>query len=264
MRECQSGLPLRRVERDEVAAAVAGEDHPPGRRQQPAAAAAGERMPPGDLAGLRIDRRQEVAERSELRDRLAAEAHRSARIGIGQIEHVEAVVLLDVEEAGVRRVRRRRPVRHAAFDRRHERAGNRRFLRRIRIDLARRPLAERPVRRRAVLARDEVLAGDAIERVEVAVARRGRHELARLAVDRRVDQDRRLRRIPVVRVVHRRLEVPRHLAGVDVDRDQRAGEQVVALAAGAGVARASDCRCRRCRASSPDRTSPGIQTCPPP
>ena len=93
------------------------------------------------------------------------------------------------------------------------------------------PQAEPPVRGRAVLGRDHVLTGDAIDGVEVAVPRRGGDQLAGLAVDHRVDQDRRLRRVPVVHVVRGGLEVPRHLAGVDVDRDQRAREQVVPLAA---------------------------------
>ena len=122
-------------------------------------------------------------------------------------------------------------------DRRHERAGNRRFLLGIRLGRAVLAHARRPVRVRAELRRHDVLAGHAIDREEVAVARRRRHQLARLAVDHAVDQDRRLRRIPVVRVVRRGLEVPRHLAGVDVDGDERAREQVVALAAGARVAR---------------------------
>ena len=94
---------------------------------------------------------------------------------------------------------------------------------------------------------------DAIDGEEVAVARGGRDQLARPAVDHAVDEDRRLRRVPVVRVVRRRLVVPRHLAGIDVDRDERAREEVVALAARRPCSRASDCRCRRCRASSPDR-----------
>ena len=88
-----------------------------------------------------------------------------------------------------------------------------------------------PVGARAVPAADDVLAGDAIDREEVAVARRGRHQLALLPVDDAVDEDRRLRRIPVVHVVRRGLEVPGHLAGVDVDGDQRAGEEIVPFAA---------------------------------
>ena len=49
-----------------------------------------------------------------------------------------------------------------------------------------------------------------------------------------IHQDGRLRGIVVVHVVRRGLEIPGHLAGVHVDRNQRAGEQVVPVAARAG------------------------------
>ena len=39
------------------------------------------------------------------------------------------------------------------------------------------------------------------------------------------------RGIPVVRVVRDHLVVPRHLSGIDVQRDDRAGVEIVALAA---------------------------------
>jgi hypothetical protein len=77
-------------------------------------------------------------------------------------------------------------------------------------------------------------------------------------------------------VVRRRLEVPRHLPGLDVHRDQRAREQVVSLAARAGrvrrrrIARAEDVELRirivragdpRLRAAVPRRveTTPRIE-----
>src|SRR5205823_12035489 len=72
---------------------------------------------------------------------------------------------------------------------------------------------------------------------EEAVACRGRAELARAAADGRIDQDRRLRRVPVVRIVRRRLVVPRHLAGIHVDSYERARVEVVPLATRARVAR---------------------------
>ena len=49
----------------------------------------------------------------------------------------------------------------------------------------------------------EVLARDAIEHEEVAVACRGHHELPHAPVERRVHEHRRLRRVPVVHVVRR-------------------------------------------------------------
>ena len=78
------------------------------------------------------------------------------------------------------------------------------------------------------LRRHEMLARGAIEHEEVAIARRLQHELAVAAAERGVDQHRRLRRIPVVGVVRRRREMPGQLAGVDVQRHQRAGVEIVA------------------------------------
>ena len=68
-----------------------------------------------------------------------------------------------------------------------------------------------------MLRRQEVLAVRAIEQEEVAVAVRLRQQLARLPVDDAVDEHRRLRGVPVVRVVRRHLVVPRQLAGVRID-----------------------------------------------
>ncbi len=62
----------------------------------------------------------------------------------------------------------------------------------------------------------------------MAVARGLRDQLALLPVHLVVDQHGGLRRVPVVRVVRRGLEVPGHLARVGVDRDDRAGKEVVA------------------------------------
>ena len=79
-----------------------------------------------------------------------------------------------------------------------------------------------------------MLAVRAIEEHVVAVAVRLRHELPRAPIDDAVDEHRRLRRVPVVRVVRRHLVAPRHLPGVRVERHDRAGPQVVACAALAG------------------------------
>ena len=138
-----------------------------------------------------------------------AETHRAARIRLHQVADRQPVVLVDIEQPGVGRERRRRIVQHAAV---HERAGDLRILVRVplRLSLCVEPL--RPHVGQPELARDQVLAGGAIEHEEIPVARRRHHQLARAAVERRVDDRRRLRRIPVVRVVRRRLEVPLHLA----------------------------------------------------
>ena len=59
----------------------------------------------------------------------------------------------------------------------------------------------RPVRVLAVLARNQMLAGHAINREEVSIARRRERQLALLAVEHAIDQHRRLRRIPIVHIV---------------------------------------------------------------
>ena len=111
----------------------------------------------------------------------------------------------------------------------------------------------RPVVDEAELAGHEMLAGRAVEHEEVAVARRRHHQLAHPAVERHVDENRRLRRIPVVRVVRRGLVVPRHLAGIDVHREQRRREQVVAFAAALRVCRRRVAGAVDVEIASPDR-----------
>ena len=74
----------------------------------------------------------------------------------------------------------------------------------------------------------------AIQDEEVAVAAGLSEQFAFLAVDLAVDQNRRFVGIPVVRVVRRRLEIPGHLSGVGIQRDDRLGVEVVAFAALAG------------------------------
>ena len=89
-----------------------------------------------------------------------------------------------------------------------------------------------PVRRVRKLAGHEMLAGHAIEHEVIAVAGRLHHQLAGPAVELPIEEHRRLRGVPVVRVVWRGRVVPRQLARVDVDRDEGAGVQVVALTPG--------------------------------
>ena len=181
-------VPVGRVERHEVAAAVTGE-HQLARGGQKADAAAGavdagELVPPHRLAGLVVDRAQGARPRADLTDGLARESHRSARVGFGQVDDVEAVALVRVEQSGVRRVRgggqfvtppstgeTSEPGIVASF---------------VGIGIGRAVLAQAlgPVRRRPELRRHDGLARHAIDGEEVAVARRGRDELARLPVDR--------------------------------------------------------------------------------
>ena len=67
-----------------------------------------------------------------------------------------------------------------------------------------------------------------LHRVEEAVARGMRHQLARLARDLAVDEDVRADLVEIPHVAGRVLEVPVHLAGVGIVRDRAVGEEVVA------------------------------------
>ena len=78
--------------------------------------------------------------------------------------------------------------------------------------------------------RQQQLAVGAIEDVEEAVAVGVQHQLARLALPVRVDQHRRLRRVPVPQIVRRELVVPLQLAVGALQREDAAGIEVVPLA----------------------------------
>ena len=142
----------------------------------------------------------------------------------------------DVDEAGLRAERHRLPVVRAVRSGHDER-------RLLRIHEARRRILDRPaglqvdllrpVHRHERLRRDQLAVG-AIDHVEEAVLRRLHQHLARLAVDRQIREHDVLRRGEVPGLARRRLVVPDVLAGVRLERDDRAQEQVVA-AAGAAV-----------------------------
>ena len=85
-----------------------------------------------------------------------------------------------------------------------------------------------PVQIVDVLAALEELAVGAIERVVEAVAREVADDLPAAAVDRRVVQHVDADFVEVPRIVRRVLEVPGQLAGVDVQRDDGVGVEVVA------------------------------------
>ena len=73
-------------------------------------------MPPDGSTGPVVDRRESIATRPHRHPVLPPKPHRAARIRIGQIEKIEPVVLLRVEEPGIRIERRRLPIRNAALD----------------------------------------------------------------------------------------------------------------------------------------------------
>src|SRR5688572_21053742 len=100
------------------------------------------------------------------------------------------------------------------------------------VGLRNRPLDDRPDR----------LPGLPIEDVEEPLLRRLRDDLSRLAVLTDRQQLGRLRNVPVPEIVVNELLMPDSLAGARIDRDERVGEQVVALAIAAVevVARAAE------------------------
>ncbi len=107
--------------------------------------------------------------------------------------------------------------------------------------LRRRGLLALVLRHRLLLDRQQRLAGLAVEQVEPAGLARLGEALALLAVDLDVEQHDRARRVVVPDVVVHLLEVPAVLAGLRVERHDRRGEEVVALApravqVGGGVA----------------------------
>ena len=76
-----------------------------------------------------------------------------------------------------------------------------------------------------------MLTGHSVKHVEITVAGGHHDQLADASVEGHVGENRRLGRIPVMRVVRRCLEIPGHLARIHVDCDQTAGEQIVAVTA---------------------------------
>jgi hypothetical protein len=91
----------------------------------------------------------------------------------------------------------------------------------------------RPIHRHERLRGDQLAVG-AIDHVEEAVLRRLHQHLARLAIDAQIREHDVLSRGEVPRLARRRLVVPHVLAGVGLERDDGAQEQIVA-AAGAAV-----------------------------
>ena len=175
-------LALGGVERHEVARAIAGKQQPSGGRQHTGrTSTARQLMAPRDLRGLRIDRGDRAARRHPAPALHAAESHRAPRVRVDQIPDRETVVLRQIEEPGVGRIRRRRPVRRAGAD---DRAADRRDFFGVEDRPALLVEAAGPVGAGAELAAGDVLAGHAIDGEEVAVPRARRDELARTAVDR--------------------------------------------------------------------------------
>ena len=114
------------------APAVAHENHTAGGGER-SDIAAGQLMPPDHLAGLIVDRIEEVAVIHRCAAGHAAEPHGPALIGFHQIVDVQAVVFVDIKQSGRQRECRRRIVQNVII---HERAGNGGVLLRIALHLA--------------------------------------------------------------------------------------------------------------------------------
>ena len=116
---------------------------------------------------------------------------------------------------------------------------------------------------RVVTASRTRLVGVAIERAQQAVLAGGRHQPARGAVGRRVEERHRVGDIPIVRVVRHELPVPPPLPGAHVEHDDRVRVEVVA---GPQVRRQIGRRVGDGTCRSPFSTSSAnaVHTAPPP
>src|SRR5215813_5724025 len=82
-----------------------------------------------------------------------------------------------------------------------------------------------------------------VEDIMESVAAGHDHQLTRPPANRRIEQDRNLRGVPIMRVVRSKLEMPFQLSGVHIQGEQRAGIQIitganVAVVIRSGIARA--------------------------
>lgn len=96
--------------------------------------------------------------------------------------------------------------------------------------LGRRGMQARVLRHRALLHRPDRLAGRAVEQEHVAVGADGREALAHLAVDFGVVKNERRAEIGFPDVVMDDLVMPFQLTGLDVERDDGVGKEIVACA----------------------------------
>ena len=210
------------VEGYEVIRGVRGEDYVARSAQHPGTrpAWALPLVAPLGLAGLVIDRLQHaLAPTAAI---VAAPALGFVLIVVDVIDAI-SVGSIYVKEAGGRAEAWRRPIGGAGLIGSHQRAVVLGKLGGVWNGLALGVETLCPIRF-GESGRHDLLSRGAIQDKEVAVARGLGDQLARLAVDGSVYQNRRLIGVPIVRVVGRRLEIPLHLAGVWIDRHDGFGE----------------------------------------
>ena len=193
-------------------------------------------MSPLRFAGPVVDRAERRADAAH-RARGVAGAAEGRTVHIPLVVNLVALRRVQINQSRVRVEGRWRPVLAAAVIRRNEGATKRCFLLRIGNRLSLVIESFEPVGRFDVRNGEQVLPGDAIEHEEDAVAAGLCEQFPRLPVERSVEQYGNLRRIPIVRVVRRGLEVPRHPPGVRVEGDDRRRVEVGTLACVAPVHR---------------------------
>ena len=178
----------------------------PRRRQQPRPRAALPLMRPLRFPRLIVNRRQE-----RLLPSPAIIPAPTFRFVFRVVEVIHAVSIrrIHIEQPRFRIKRRRLPVRRATLIRTHQSPVQLRFLRRIRNRLTLRIHALRPVRR-SKRSGCNILPRNPVQQEKIPVPTRLCQQFPRLPVNHTINQNRSLIRIPVMRVMRRRLEVPRH------------------------------------------------------
>src|SRR5262245_25229366 len=227
-----------RIDRDEFAGELAGEDQPTLGHQRAANIRALERRLPFRLAGERVDGAQ-IAALLGVKDigKLHAEPE-FARLEVDRLLGRQSFVVhtpverVDIKQSRRRVERHRRPV-LSAMDRRidpclaalgdnllgllapHRASG-------LRVD------AVGPVDRDELVGGQQ-LAGRAFKHIEEAVAARLHDDLARRAGDRQIGLDQLIDPVVVVRIIRSHLVMPDHFAGLGPNSDDRIRVEVVAF-----------------------------------
>src|SRR6185437_6536253 len=107
----------------------------------------------------------------------SAEAHRSTRVHVHEIEDRVRVFFGDIQQSCLRRVSGRLPVNNSIGGRRYERAADGGVFFRITPRATELIQAVGPVSRHSVLTSDQMLAGNPVQGKIVAVPRRRNYQL---------------------------------------------------------------------------------------
>ena len=182
-------------------------------------------MSPLHLPRLVINRVEECTVRKTAATGDSAQSHGTPRVGFQQIGDAERILLMHIEQAGIRGKRGRRIVEHVVV---HQGSGDQGILHGIPLRFSTLVEVQRGIRtnrrgivvHQAQLAGQQVFASYAIQHEEVAVACGLHNHLANPPAKRQIRDNRRLRRIPVMRIVRRGREVPDDLARIHIHCQQ--------------------------------------------